>query len=147
MRVMKFISVAAILLMISALAIAQESPAHGVPAIKQVPIANTPSSSGRDMFDRYCAVCHGKDARENGPAASAMKTPPADLTTLAKGNCGKYRASHVAAVIRGQSALASHGTPDMPIWGLFSSISQGHEAQVQLRISNPVSYIDSLQAR
>ena len=148
MRVMKFTSVAAILLMISALAIAQQSPAHSVPAIKQVPIANTPSSSGKAMFDRYCAVCHGKDARGNGPAASAMETPPADLTTLTKDNGGKYPASHVAAVIRGQSARASHGTPDMPIWGvLFSSISQGHEAQVQLRISNLVSYLDSLQAR
>ena len=117
MRVMKFISVAAILMMISALAIAQESPAHSVPTIKQVPIANTGSSSGEDMFDSYCAVCHGKDAKGNGPAATAMKTPPADLTTLAKSNGGKYPASHVAAVIRGQNALASHGTPDMPIWG------------------------------
>jgi mono/diheme cytochrome c family protein len=84
MRVMKFIGVAAILMMmISALAIAQASPAHSVPTIKRVPIANTGSSSGKDMFDSYCAVCHGKDAKGNGPAATAMKTPPADLTTLA----------------------------------------------------------------
>jgi len=148
MRVKKLIIVAAILTMIPALAIAQESPAHSVPAIKQVPIANTPSSSGKDMSDTYCAVCHRKDAGGNGPAANAMKTPPADLTTLAEGNGGKYPATHVAAVIRGQSALASHGTEDMPIGGpLFSSISQGHGAQVQLRISNLVSYIGSLQAR
>jgi len=93
MRVRKLISVAAILTMIPAPAIAQEPPAHNVPAIKQVPIANTPSSSGKDMFDTYCAVCDGKDARGNGPAANAMKTPPADLTTLAKGNGGKYPAT------------------------------------------------------
>jgi mono/diheme cytochrome c family protein len=148
MRVMRFIGVAAIVMMISAPAIAQESPAQSVPAIRQVPIANTPSNSGGDMFVRYCAVCHGKDGKGNGPAATAMKTPPADLTILAKGNGGKYPASHVAAVIRGQAALASHGTQDMPIWGpLFSSISQGHEAQVQQRISNLVGYIDSLQAK
>jgi len=91
MRVRKLISVAAILTMIPAPAIAQEPPAHNVPAIKQVPIANTPSSSGKDMFDTYCAVCHGKDAKGNGPAANAMKTPPADLTTLAKGNGGSIR--------------------------------------------------------
>jgi len=93
MRVKKLIILAAILTMIPALAIAQESPAHSVPAIKQVPIANTPSSSGKEMFDTYCAVCHGKDTKGNGPAAGAMKTPPADLTTLAKGNGGKYPAT------------------------------------------------------
>lgn len=148
MRVMKFIGVAAIVMVISALAIAQVSPAQSVPTINRVPIANTPSNSGKDMFVSYCAVCHGKDGKGNGPAATAMKIPPSDLTILAKGNGGKYPASHVAAVIRGQAALASHGTQDMPIWGpLFSSISQGHEAQVQQRVSNLVSYIDSLQAK
>jgi len=148
MRVLKFIGAAAIVMVISAPAVAQESAAPSAPAIRQVPIANTPSNSGRDMFVHYCAVCHGKDAKGNGPAATAMKTPPPDLTILAKDNGGKYPAPHVAAVIRGQAALASHGTQDMPIWGpLFLSISQGHEAQVQQRVSNLVSYIDSLQAK
>jgi mono/diheme cytochrome c family protein len=148
MRVMKFVSAAAILMMIWALAIAQDSPAHSVPTIKQVPMTNTPSNSGKEMFDRYCAVCHGKDAKGSGPAAPAMKTPPADLTILAKDNGGKYPASHVAAVIRGQAALASHGSEDMPVWGpLFLSISQGHEGQVQQRVTNLVSYIDGLQAK
>ena len=147
MRVMKLIGAAAIVMMISAPA-ARESPAQSVPAIRQVPIADAPSNSGRDMFVRYCAVCHGKDAKGNGPAAAAMKTPPADLTILAKDHGGKYPASHVAAVIRGQAALASHGTQDMPIWGpLFLSISQGHEAQVEQRVSNLVSYLDSFEAK
>jgi mono/diheme cytochrome c family protein len=148
MRVLKFTAAAAIVMMMSAPAIAQESPAQSLPTIRQVPIAHTRSNSGKDMFVSYCAVCHGKDAKGNGPAATAMKTPPADLTILAKDNGGKYPASHVASVIRGQATLASHGTQDMPIWGpLFSSISQGNEAQVQQRISNLVSYIDSLQAK
>ena len=100
------------------------------------------------MFDSYCAVCHGKDGKGNGPAASAMKTPPIDLTALAKNSGGKYPASHVAAVIRGQAVTPSHGSQDMPVWGpLFSSISQGHEGQVQQRITNLVTYIESLQAQ
>lgn len=67
-----------------------------------------------------------------------MKTRHADRTTVAKRNGGMYPASHVVAVIHGQNALASHGTPDMPIWWpLFSSITQGHEAEIQLRISEP----------
>lgn len=147
MRVMKFISVVAIAVMISAFAVGQAAPAQA-PEVKHVPITNTPSNSGKEMFHSYCAVCHGTDGKGNGPAASAMKTPPTDLTTLAQKNGGKYPAAHVAAVIRGQAITPSHGSQDMPVWGpLFSSISQGHEAQVQQRITNLVAYIESLQAK
>ena len=148
MRVMKFISLGVILVMISALAIAQDSAAQAAPTVKHVPITSAPSNSGKEMFNSYCAVCHGKDAKGSGPAAPAMKTPPTDLTTLAQKNGGKYPAAHVAAVIRGQSATPSHGSQDMPMWGpLFSSISQGHEAQVQQRVANLAKYIETLQAK
>ena len=148
MRVMKFISLAVILVAVSAFVVAQDAPAQTAPTVKHVPITNTPSNSGKEMFNSYCAVCHGKDGRGNGPAASAMKTSPADLTVLAQNSGGKYPAAHVAAVIRGQAPTRSHGSKDMPVWGpLFSSISQGHEGQVQQRITNLVTYIDSLQAK
>lgn len=148
MRVMKFIILAVILVLISTFAVAQAAPAAGAPIVKHVPITNAPSNSGKDMFNSYCAVCHGKDAKGNGPAASAMKTPPTDLTVLAKNAGGKYPAAHVASVIKGQATTPSHGSADMPVWGpLFSSIDQGHESQVQQRITNLVSYIDTLQAK
>ena len=149
MRVMKFISVVAILITISAFAMGQAAaPAQSTTTIRHVAISNTPADSGQEMFRSYCAVCHGTDAKGNGPAASTLKVSPTDLTTLTKKNGGKYPAPHVAAVIRGQAALPSHGTETMPIWGpLFSSISQGHDAQVQQRISNLVSYIESQQAK
>jgi mono/diheme cytochrome c family protein len=148
MRVMKFISLAVVLVVISTFAAAQAAPAQTAPTVKHVPITNTPSNSGKDMYNSYCAVCHGKDGKGNGPAASAMKTPPTDLTALAKNSGGKYPAQHVAAVIKGQATTPSHGSQDMPVWGpLFSSISQGHEGQVQQRITNLVTYIETLQAK
>ena len=149
MRVMKFISVAAALAILFSLAIAQQSvSAQNAPTVKHVPIRNTPSNSGKDMYESYCAVCHGKDAKGSGPAASALKTPPIDLTALAKNNGGRYPAPHVAAVIHGQAITPSHGSQEMPIWGpLFSSISQGHQDQVQQRTANLVSYIETLQAK
>lgn len=147
MHVMKFISLAVILVAISTFAAAQQAPAQ-TPTVKHVPITNTASNSGKEMFNSYCAVCHGKDGKGNGPAASAMKSPPSDLTVLAQKSGGKYPASHVAAVIRGQATTPSHGSQDMPVWGpLFSSISQGHEGQVQQRITNLVTYIESQQAK
>jgi mono/diheme cytochrome c family protein len=148
MRVMKFISVAAVLVMISALAVAQQAVSENKTTLKHVPITHTPSNSGKEMYNSYCAVCHGTDARGNGPAASAMKTQPTDLTLLAKNNGGKYPAAHISSVLKGQALTPSHGSQDMPIWGpLFSSISQGHEAQVQQRITNLVTYMEGVQAK
>jgi mono/diheme cytochrome c family protein len=148
MRVMKFIILAVILVAVSTFGAAQQAPAKTAPTVKHVPITNAPSNSGKEMFNSYCAVCHGNDGKGGGPAASAMKTPPADLTLLAQKNGGKYPAPHVAAVLRGQATTPSHGNQDMPVWGpLFLSISRGNEAQVQQRITNLVNYIETLQAK
>jgi mono/diheme cytochrome c family protein len=148
MRVTKFISLAVILAAASAFVAAQDSTTQTAPTVKHVPITNTPSNSGKEMFNSYCAVCHGKDGKGDGPAASAMKTPPADLALLAQKNGGKYPAAHVAAVIKGQATTPSHGSQEMPVWGpLFSSISQGHEGQILQRVTNLVSYVESLQAK
>ena len=148
MRVMKFIIVVAVVAMLSVFALGQAAPAASTPTLKHVPITRTPPTSGKEMFNTYCAVCHGVDGKGNGPAAPAMKTVPTDLTVLAQKSAGKYPAAHVAAVIRGQAATPSHGSEDMPIWGpLFSSIDQGHEAQVQQRVTNLVNYIETVQAK
>ena len=139
MRVMKFISVAVIVILVSALAVAQQTVAENKTSLKHVPITSTPSNSGKEMFNSYCAVCHGKDAKGSGPT---------DLTALAKSNGGKYPAAHVAAILRGQASTPSHGSQDMPIWGpLFSSLSQGHESQVQQRITNLVNYVEGVQSK
>jgi len=77
MRVMKSISLAVILLMLSAFAVGQQTPAQ-TPTVKHVPITETPSNSGKEMYNSYCAVCHGIDGKGKGPAAAAMKSPPTD---------------------------------------------------------------------
>jgi len=147
MRVTKFITAIVAATIFSAAGFVQNS-AGQTATITHVPIRNAPANSGKAMFNSYCAVCHGADGKGSGPAASALKTAPADLTALAAKNAGKYPAGHVAATIKGQATLASHGTQDMPIWGpLFSSIDQGREAQTQQRIANLVAYIGTLQAK
>jgi mono/diheme cytochrome c family protein len=148
MRVMKFIGLTAVFMLVLGFVSTQGASAQTAPEVKHIPITNAPSNSGKEMFKSYCAVCHGTDAKGSGPAASALKMAPSDLTLLAQKNGGKYPSAHVAAVLRGQATMPSHGSEDMPIWGpLFSSISQGHEAQVQQRMANLVTYIESLQAK
>jgi len=117
--------------------------------IKEVPIKPTSAASGKLMYANYCAVCHGVDGRGNGPAASALKTSPTDLTLLAKGNGGQFPDSHIASVLQFGSETSAHGTADMPIWGTaFRSLAKGSAApdvQEQQRIANLTNYLKSLQ--
>lgn len=115
--------------------------------IKRAPIKDTSPASGEEMFNSYCASCHGKDAKGNGPAASAFKTPPADLTTLAKANNGKFPSDHVSTLLR-KGVSGAHGSSDMPVWGpLLSSVSGGSDALVGMRISNLVRYLETKQVK
>lgn len=140
----KLFGIGAVLMLLAVFAMAQQ-PA---PEIKHVPVKPTNPASGQEMFTNYCAVCHGTDATGNGPAASALKVAPSDLTTLAQKNGGKYPAMHVSSVLRGDAELPAHGSKDMPVWGpLFRHLSQGHDAEVQQRIANLNQYIESLQKK
>ena len=116
--------------------------------IQHVPIKAVSPVSGKDMYTSYCAVCHGTDGKGGGPAASALKTPPTDLTLLSKNNGGKYPSLKVTAAIHGESAHPAHGSKEMPVWGsLFWNLSGGHEGEVQQRVANLSKYIESLQAK
>jgi mono/diheme cytochrome c family protein len=127
-------------------AAAQEQPQNKT--IEHTTVKATSAASGVEMYKTYCAVCHGVEGKGDGPAASALKARPADLTQLSKNNGGKFPALKVTAAIRGDGDVAAHGTKDMPVWGsLFWSMSHGHEGEVQQRVANLTKYIESLQAK
>jgi mono/diheme cytochrome c family protein len=115
--------------------------------VKKEPIGMTSPASGSEMFNSYCAPCHGKDAKGNGPAATALKNPPANLAELAKKNGGKFPADHVASVLR-SGVSGAHGSAEMPVWGpLFSAVSGKDDSIVQMRISNIIHYLEKLQEK
>jgi len=114
--------------------------------VKRETAPMTSPASGKEMFMSYCASCHGKGAKGDGPAANALKQLPADLTTLTKRNGGKYPSDKVTAILRGQTSLMAHGDQEMPVWGpVFWRMSGGHEEQVQMRIANLNHYLQTLQ--
>jgi mono/diheme cytochrome c family protein len=113
-----------------------------------IAVQKTAPVNGRMMFASYCAPCHGMDGRGNGPVASALKQKPADLTSLARANGGKFPSSHIATVLEFGSELPVHGTAQMPIWGpVLGRMDQQHPDQRLLRISNLSQYLRSIQAK
>lgn len=140
--------IVAALMLVSCAAVAQDQSQDQEKVIKHTTVKSTSAASGKEMYNSYCAVCHGTDGKGNGPAASALKTPPTDLTTLSKNNGGKYPSLKVSAAIRGDANVPAHGTKDMPVWGsLFWGMSQGHESEVQQRVANLTKYVETLQAK
>jgi mono/diheme cytochrome c family protein len=100
------------------------------------------------MYLAYCASCHGKDGRGDGPAASALKFAPADLTQLAARHGGKFPENYVIQTIRGDSAASSHGSKEMPVWGpIFGAMGTASDGVTQLRIRNLAKYLASLQQK
>ena len=127
---------------------AAATPQTSTPEIKHVPATYTSPSSGKEMYAAYCASCHGTDGKGNGPAASALKMPVTNLTTLAASNGGTFPAAHVAAVLQGDSMTPAHGSKQMPVWGpIFLSLGGHSAAQVQLRVRNLTNYLESMQVK
>lgn len=115
--------------------------------IKTVPPNPTNPTSGQEMYKEYCAVCHGQDGKGGGPAATALKKAPADLTQLAARNNGKFPDARVARFIEGDEKVAAHGTMDMPMWGkVFRSMS-GKDEIVRMRVANLTEYVKGMQAK
>jgi mono/diheme cytochrome c family protein len=108
--------------------------------------------AGSDLFLRYCASCHGADAKGNGPMAGSLKIPPADLTTLAKRAGGRFDEGAVMATIDGRRLVAAHGSREMPVWGALFEEEREREgkpfqAYVGLLQSRALSdYLRSIQA-
>jgi len=148
MSIKKLSWLCAALIVLTYTVTAQEQTQDTQKVIEHVPIKSTSAASGKEMYTTYCAVCHGTEGKGGGPAASALKVPPADLTMLSKNNGGKFPALKVTSAIRGESDLPAHGSKEMPMWGtLFRSMSGGHEGEVQQRVANLAHYIESLQAK
>jgi mono/diheme cytochrome c family protein len=143
----KFYGIGAVILMLAVWVMAQQAPTQEK-VIKHVPVKQTNPTSGQEMYANYCAVCHGANGVGGGPAASELKTSPTNLTELSAKNGGKYPSMHVSSILRGEADTPAHGSKDMPVWGpLFRNLSQGHDAEVQQRIANINTYLESIQKK
>jgi mono/diheme cytochrome c family protein len=102
---------------------------------------------GDSVYKTYCATCHGKTAKGDGPLAAHLRFAPPDLTLLAKRNEGKFDTVAVHRMIDGRQPLKGHGGPDMPVWGdAFRKSGEGYsEKAVKERIDSLVTHLKKLQ--
>jgi mono/diheme cytochrome c family protein len=111
--------------------------------VEKVPIKPTAASDAKKMFETYCAVCHGKEGKGDGPAAKSLAKAPADLTKISARNNGAFPETKVRRYIEGLDEVAAHGSRDMPMWGdLFRSFDRNTSA---LRIAALAEYLKGMQ--
>jgi len=136
-------SVSLLLALLIGQAVAQDSPT----ILKKVPAHPAQTVSGKLLFREYCAVCHGADGKGGGPAASALKIPPSDLTQIAARNGGKFPEVKVQHAINGENTPSAHGSKEMPVWGnVFVHMSSNPDLGT-IRVYNLVKYIEEIQAK
>jgi mono/diheme cytochrome c family protein len=107
------------------------------------------AAEGAALYKRYCAVCHGNDAKGGSAPKSGLFTEaPPDLTTLAKRHNGDFPGEFIATVLRSGVKMPEHGPAEMPVWGtIFKAAAKSDEAQVNQRIAALTAYLESLQVR
>jgi hypothetical protein len=78
-----------------------------------------------------------------------LRRPPANLVHLARANRGVFPADQVAQIIDGRRIVRSHGTSDMPVWGLVfgRSTMLSSATEVDARTRALVEYLASIQER
>jgi mono/diheme cytochrome c family protein len=102
---------------------------------------------GRERYLNRCGICHGVDARGDGPFTEFLKKAPPDLTKLEANNNGHFPFHWVYLSIDGSELPPAHGTREMPIWSReFLKIAPDADATaVRGRILELILYLNAIQ--
>jgi mono/diheme cytochrome c family protein len=105
------------------------------------------SLNGPDLYRAYCASCHGKTGKGDGPVAPVLKATVPDLTAIAVDNGGVFPEARIRRIIMGEGMIASHAAREMPVWGpIFHQIEEDVD-RGNVRVENLVIYLESIQSR
>ena len=103
---------------------------------------------GKQIFRSYCAACHGANGKGQGPAASALRHAPPDLTQIARRHGGTFPRERVKAIIAGQEqSFAAHGSREMPVWGPVFHDVEWDQDLGEVRLDNITRFVESLQQK
>lgn len=104
------------------------------------------AAAGEQSYKTYCAACHGKTAKGDGPLAKDMKVQPANLTQITKKNNGEFPFDMVVQIIDGRKPVPGHGSKEMPAWG-DAFRTTDNEAQAMERMQQLAHFIWSIQEK
>jgi hypothetical protein len=95
--------------------------------------------SGAELFERFCASCHGTEARGDGPVSRSLNTAVPDLTTIAS-RYGEFPAALIRDVIDGRGIdMRAHGTRTMPVWGYEFWVEDGGDVVAQGAVRDAIN--------
>ena len=113
-RTLTEFGIALILICVVALGTTRISQTANADVRNSIPMSQASVAAGAKTYQAHCVVCHGADARGDGPVAQTLNPPPADLT-----------ASHVDAHTDGDMAgWIKNGYPGSAMPGFSDQLSE-----------------------
>lgn len=105
--------------------------------------------SGPELFERFCASCHGVGGEGDGPIASAIPAMVPDLTRLMERHRGKFPEDDIRKIIDGRAVVIYHGTRYMPVWGYEFWVEEGADIEASKEVNDLidklVEYVREIQ--
>jgi mono/diheme cytochrome c family protein len=125
----------------------ERAPVQGTQVLRQASGPDAAeAAAGEPVYLRYCAACHGRSLKGDGPVADGLLKKPLDLTALARKNGSTFPYDRVAAMIDGRQSTRMHGTPDMPVWGEIFTLTAGTDSSSpQAAVARITHYVWSKQ--
>lgn len=109
----------------------------------------TAIAEGADLYQSYCAICHGEKADGKSNMAASLGARPLDLTEIAKRRGGDFPKKSIAKIISGAENVPGHftGNDAMPAW--WDAIKKGegleNSNEVKAKIGHIVDYLETIQ--
>jgi mono/diheme cytochrome c family protein len=125
--------------------------ALGMLLISSCPAEEISGYNGAQLYQRFCASCHGARGHGDGPVASSIKSMVPDLRQITRRHGGVFPAEQLERIIDGRAVQPPHGTREMPVWGYEfrragASDAAGPQSADDL-VSRLVDYLRSIQSK
>ncbi len=102
--------------------------------------------SGPELYQNFCASCHGLEDADHVAVTRALGAAPPDLTRLQLEGVSRDHVSYVLlSPCSDDHHRAADGTPTMPCWRRILRNSLRSDAAALPVVKRLVEYIDSIQ--
>src|SRR5262245_10301373 len=105
--------------------------------------------SGAQLYERFCASCHGDKGEGDGVVAASFNIIVPDLTRIARRQGGVFPEEQIKRIIDGRKTLPPHGAREMPVWGFEFYVQNAKQADPQRATEQMVArltdYLRSIQ--